>query len=416
MTSVDTAVRRDAPPGVAPAAPRTTGTRVPVRLSLLALALGGFGIGTTEFATMGVLPNVAGDLSVSIPAAGHLVSAYALGVVVGAPLFAVLTARVPRKALLLGLLAAFTLFNGASAVAPGYGWLFAARFASGLPHGAFFGIGAIVAASLVPPERRSRAISMMMLGLTVANIAGVPLSTLLGQHLGWRSTYATVAVIGVLALAAVARLVPRLAALAGAGPRQELGALRRPQVWLTLLVGAVGFGGFFAVYSYISPTLQTLAGYPAAGVPVVLALFGVGMTLGTLVGGRLADWSLPKSIWIGLGCVTTTLLTFPLAAHQPVPAALWVFLLGGSGSLMLPGLQTRLIDVAGHAQSLGAALNHSALNCANALGAFLGGLVLEAGFGYTSPAVVGAGLGAAGLFVFSVSRWVDRRAAAGLTG
>jgi DHA1 family inner membrane transport protein len=148
----------------------------------------------------------------------------------------------------------------------------------------------------------------------------------------------------------------------------------------------------------------------------VLALFGVGMTLGTLVGGRLADWSLPRSIWIGLGCVTTTLLTFPLAAHQPVPAALWVFLLGGSGSLMLPGLQTRLIDVSGHAQSLGAALNHSALNCANALGAFLGGLVLDAGFGYTSPAVVGAGLGAAGLFVFSVSRWVDRRAAAGLTG
>jgi MFS transporter, DHA1 family, inner membrane transport protein len=414
-TSTDADVERDAPPQVT-ATPRAAGGGVPVWLSLLALALGGFGIGTTEFASMGVLPNVAGDLGVSIPSAGHLISAYALGVVVGAPLFAVLTARVPRKALLLGLLAAFTVFNGASAVAPGFGWLFAARFASGLPHGAFFGIGAIVAAALVPPERRSRAISMMMLGLTVANIAGVPLSTWLGQRLGWRSTYATVAVIGVLALAAVARLVPRVAAQTGASPVQELGALRRPQVWLTLLVGAIGFGGFFAVYSYISPTLQTAAGYPAAAIPAVLALWGVGMTLGTIAGGRLADWSLPKSIWIGLGCVTGTLLTFPLASHQPVLASCWVFLLGASGSLMLPGLQTRLIDVAGHAQSLGAALNHSALNIANALGAFLGGLVLDAGFGYTSPALVGAGLGPGGLFVFSVSRRVDRRAAAGTTG
>ena len=216
---------------------------VPVWVSLLALALGGFAIGTTEFASMGVLPDIAGDLGVSIPQAGHAITAYALGVVIGAPTFAILGARLPRKGLLLVLMAALTVANLASAMAPTFESLVVARFASGFPHGAYFGIGAVLASSLVPRHRRARAVAMTMMGLTVANVVGVPLTTLLGQWLGWRSTYATVVVIGVLTLVAIELLVPRVMAHDGASPRQELSALRLPQVWLTLLVGAVGFGG-----------------------------------------------------------------------------------------------------------------------------------------------------------------------------
>ncbi len=381
----------------------------PVGISLLALALGGFAIGTTEFATMGILPEVAGDLGATIPEAGHLISAYALGVVVGAPLLAVLAARMPRKALLLALMSAFTLGNLLSAVAASFPLLVVARFASGLPHGAYFGISAVVAASLVAPERRARAVAGVMLGLTVANIVGVPFSTMVGQALGWRSTYWTVAVVGALAVLAVARVVPRVAAHPGAGMRQELGALGRPQVWLTLLVGAVGFGGFFAVYSYIAPTMTEVAGIPAAGVPVILALFGVGMTAGTIIGGRLADRSLSGTIAGGLTTSTAFLLLFTVTAHHPVTAAVTVVLLGASGSTMIPALQTRLMDVAGDAQSLAATMNHSALNLANALGAWLGGLVIAAGLGYTAPAVVGAVLAVAGLLVLTVSLAMERR-------
>lgn len=394
-----------------PAAPPRT--PVPVWASLSALALGGFGIGTTEFATMGVLPDVTGDLGATIPQGGHLVSAYALGVVVGAPLLAVLAARLPRKMLLLALMAAFTVGNALSALAPGFGALEIARFASGLPHGAYFGIASIVAASLVPPGRRARAVARVMLGLTVANIVGVPLATTLGQTAGWRSTYWAVSGIGVLALVAVARLVPRVAALPGASPRRELGALRRPQVLLALLVGAVGFGGFFAVYSYITPTLTEVSGFGAAGVPVALALFGLGMTVGTELGGRLADrWSVVPTIYAGMAASGVVLLLFTVTAHHPVTAAVTVFFIGASGSTALPALQTRLMDVAGDAQSLAAAGNHAALNVANALGAFLGGLVLAAGYGYTAPALVGAVLAAAGLGVMLFSRRVELRGTA----
>ena len=248
-----------------------------------------------------------------------------------------------------------------------------------------------------------------MLGLTVANIVGVPFSTMVGQALGWRSTYWTVAVVGALAVLAVARVVPRVAAHPGAGMRQELGALGRPQVWLTLLVGAVGFGGFFAVYSYIAPTMTEVAGIPAAGVPVILALFGVGMTAGTIIGGRLADRSLSGTIAGGLTTSIAFLLLFTVTAHHPVTAAVTVVLLGASGSTMIPALQTRLMDVAGDAQSLAATMNHSALNLANALGAWLGGLVIAAGLGYTAPAVVGAVLAVAGLLVLTVSLAMERR-------
>ena len=387
---------------------------VPVWLSLTALAVGGFGIGTTEFATMGVLPDVAGDLGATIPEGGHLVSAYAVGVVVGAPVLAVLGARLPRKALLLALMAAFTLANGLSALAPTFGTLVLARFASGLPHGAYFGVAALVAASLVPPGRRARAVARVMLGLTVANVVGVPLATLLGQQLGWRSTYWSVTVIGVLALAAVARAVPETALQDGAGARQELGALRRPQVWLTLLVGAAGFGGFFAVYSYISPTLTEVSGYAESGVPVVLALFGIGMTVGTELGGRLADWSVVRTMYLGLGSTAVVLAAFPVTARGVVSAGLSVLLISVTGSLCLPALQTRLMDVAGDAQTLAAAGQHAALNVANALGAWLGGVVIAAGLGLTAPAVVGALLAVVGLGVLTASTVLEQRGARGV--
>jgi DHA1 family inner membrane transport protein len=385
------------------------GRQVPVQVSLLALALGGFAIGTTEFASMGVLPDIAGSLDVTIPAAGHAITAYALGVVVGAPAFAVLGARLPRKAFLLALMAAISLANLASALAPTFPLLVLARFASGLPHGAYFGIAAVVASTLVPPQRRARAVALTMAGLTVANVVGVPLTTLLGQAFGWRSTYVTVVAIGLLTLLAVELLVPRVMAHEGASPRQELSALRLPQVWLTLLLGAVGFGGLFAVYSYITPTLTEVAGFPKAGVAVAIALFGVGMTLGNLVGGRLADWSVVRTLVIAPTAVIVVQLSFVLTAHTVVTAAATLFLLGLVSSASIPALMARLLDVSRDGKALAATLNHSSLNVANALGAWLGGLVIAAGLGYTAPAVVGAALSALGLGVLAWSVALERR-------
>ncbi len=422
--TADVTARRDsatdlaAPPtdlGAPPAGPtdpsEAARRAAPVWLAIAALAVGGFGIGTTEFATMGVLPDLTRDLGATVPQGGHLVSAYAVGVVVGAPTLAVLGARLPRKALLLALVAAVLTGNLLSAVAPTFDTLAAARFVSGLPHGAYFGIGAVVAASLVPPDRRARAVARMMLGLTVANIVGVPLATVLGQHLGWRSTYGSVVVISALALVAIARFVPAVPAAEGAGPRRELGALARPQVWLTLLVGAVGFGGFFAVYSYITPTLVEETGLGVAAVPLALALFGVGMTVGNEIGGRLADWSVVRSLYIGMVAVSVVLFAFSVMVHTVVGAMVGVFLIAAAGSSSIPALQTRLMDVAGDAQSLAAAGNHAALNLGNALGAFLGGLVITAGYGYTAPALVGGVLALCGVVVLTVSQLLERRTA-----
>lgn len=376
------------------------------------MALGGFAIGTTEFASMGVLPDIARDLDVSIPTGGHAITAYALGVVVGAPLFAVLGARVQRRRLLLGLMVAIGVGNLLSALAPTFPLLVGARFLSGLPHGAYFGMAALVASAIVAPARRARAVATTMTGLTVANIVGVPLTTWVGQALGWRSTYVIVVVIAALTVAAVKLAVPRVHAEPDASRRRELSALRRPVVWLTLAVGAIGFGGFFAVYSYIAPTLTEVAGYRDAQVPIVLALLGVGMTAGTILGGHLADWSILRTMVLGAVLTIAALLTFTVTAHGVVTSAVTALVLGLVMSLSLPALTTRLLDVSGHGKGLAATLHHSALNVANALGAWLGGLVIAAGFGYTSPAVVGAVLSAAGLVVLAVSVVVERREAA----
>jgi DHA1 family inner membrane transport protein len=377
--------------------------------AILALALGGFAIGTTEFVTMGLLPDVAADVGIDIPSAGHLISAYALGVVIGAPVLAALGTRLPRRGLLLGLMAAFTVGNVLTALVPGYGSLLAARFLAGLPHGAYFGVASLVAASLVAARLRGRAVSSVMLGLAVANLAGVPAATWLGQHLGWRSAYWAVVVIALLTIAAVTAVVPSSPGRSEATIRSELGALRRPQVLLTLTVAVVGFGGMFAVYSYIAPLVTDVTGMSRATIPLVLLAFGIGGVLGTALGGRLADRALFASLVGAMVATGLLLASVPVAAQAPAGVVTVVFLLSVSASVLVVCLQLRLMEVAGDAQMLGAALNHSALNAANALGAWLGGLVIAAGLGYTAPSIVGAALAAAGLVALSASAVLRRR-------
>lgn len=375
----------------------------------LALAVGGFGIGTGEFVMMGLLPSVATEFGVSIPSAGHAVSAYALGVVVGAPLIAVIAARWSRHRLLLALMGFFALGNLVSAMAPGYGALIVIRFLTGLPHGAYFGVASLVAASLAPANERARAVGRMMLGLTGATLAGVPLATWIGQMLGWRAAYVLVGALGVLACGLIVGWVPRDRPLLGASPARELSALASKQVWFTLGVGSIGFGGLFCVYSYITPTLTQVSGLALGHVPLVLALFGIGMILGNLGGSWLADRALLPSIAVLLVWNAVVLGMFSLAAHRASTAAVCVLLVG-TGVAIVPALQVRLMDVADNAQTLAASLNHSAFNVANAMGAWLGGMAIASGLGWDSTGWVGALLALAGLLIFAVSL-VDRRLA-----
>ncbi|GAA4394617.1 MFS transporter [Tsukamurella soli] len=378
-----------------------TGRSTRSGLPLLALALGGFGIGTTEFVAMGLLPDIAGDLGVSEPTAGHVIAAYAAGVVVGAPLIATVFARVPRRILLIALMVAFTVGNGLSAVAPSYPLLMAARFLAGLPHGAYFGVAALVAAHLVGPDGRGRAVGRVMLGLSVANVVGVPIATWIGDDLGWRWALALVVVIGIATVAAIAAWLPHVDVPAS-NPVAELGALRNPQVWFALGTGVVGFGGMFAVYTYLSTTLTTVTGLSQATVPLALAVYGVGMVAGNTAGGVAADRSVSRTLVAGLVAIALVMLAFAGLVHIAAAAFVVVFLVGFTGAGMLPALQTRLMDVAGEAQTLAATMNHSALNIANALGALLGGAVIEAGWGYPATGLVGAVLAVGGLVVVGV--------------
>lgn len=369
------------------------------RAALFALALGGFGIGTTEFATMGLLPEIAADLDVSIPTAGHAITAYALGVVVGAPVLAALGARADRRRLLLVLMVAFTVGNVLSAFAPTAETLVVARFVAGLPHGAFFGVGAVMGTAVVGPERRGRAVAAMMTGLTVACAVGVPLSAVVGTAVGWRWAFVGVGVLGVATLAALRAWTPSLPPLPGATVRTELAALRNSRLWIAFGAGSIGFGGMFAVYSYVKPLLTEVTGLDVALVPLVLALYGVGMTAGTLLGGRLADRSVLGTVVGGMVATTVVLVVIALVGQYPVPAVASIVLLGVTSQVLGLSLQTRLMDVSPAAPSLGAALCHSALNLGNAAGAFFGGLVIAAGLGYLAPAWVGAGLTVLGLLV-----------------
>ncbi|BBX90752.1 MFS transporter [Mycolicibacterium boenickei] len=407
-TSLERPTTMDGPPSRAVVAPDPA-----VRLlAVFALALGGFGIGTTEFVAMGLLPDIATGFGISEPTAGHVISAYALGVVIGAPVIAALTARWPRKALLLTLMAVFTLGNLASMLAPTYLTLVIARFVTGLPHGAFFGIAALAAAHLMGPQNRAKAVAYVLCGLTVATVLGVPLASWLGQALGWRSAFGLVVGVGLVTLAAQWLWLPtHLRTMHVTSPLTELGALRRPQVWLAVLVGMIGFGGMFAVYTYISTTMTDVTGLPRSMVPVALMVFGLGMVVGNLVGGRLADTSVIRALYLSLGSLAVLLAAFSLGSHSPWTALPLLFGVGVAGSAVGPALQTRLMDVARDAQTLAAALNHSALNIGNATGAWVGGLVIAAGLGYTAPAAAGAILAVGGLVVFTVSVALERRTA-----
>lgn len=381
-------------------------------LALLALAVGAFGIGTTEFIPMGLLPEVADSFSVSIPTAGYVLSVYALGVVVGGPLLAIGGIRVPRKPMLLGLMVLFVAGNVVSAVAPSFGVLLAGRVLAAFAHGAFFGIGAVVAADLVAPHKRAAAIAAMFSGLTASNVVGVPLGTWIGQTYGWRLTFTAVAALGVLAFAGIAALVP---ARAGITPDREapsltaeFAALRNIQVWLAMAMTVLGFGGVFAAISYIAPMMTDVAGYSEGGVTWLLALFGVGLFTGNLIGGRFADRALMPSLYVSLLGLAATLALFTATAHNKPAAALTLTLIGAFGFATVPPLQKRVMDQAAGAPTLASSGNIAAFNLGNALATWLGGLTIAGGLGYTSPNWVGAVMALAALALAVLSAHLER--------
>ncbi|TYC86086.1 MFS transporter [Novosphingobium sp. BW1] len=377
-------------------------------LVILALAVGAFAIGTTEFAAMSLLPYFARDLGLTDPQAGHAISMYALGVVVGAPIFSVLGARLSRRTMLIGLMAIFAVGNALSAMASSYSTLLIFRFLAGLPHGAFFGVAALVAASLVPAKKRAQAVAKVFLGLTIATIIGVPAANLLGQIVGWRYGFGIVAFLAMATMALVALYAPRHGADPDATPLRELGAFRRPQVLLTLLTGVIGFGGMFCVYTYLASTMIEVTRTPETLVPVVLAVYGVGMTAGNLFWAWLADRDQDRAAITAFVWVAIALALFPLVVENVWLLAFDVLLIGFGGGLGTI-LQTRLMDVAGDAQALAAAAHHSAFNTANALGPWLGGLAITAGLGLPSTGWIGAVLSLGGLAVYLVTLALYRR-------
>lgn len=378
------------------------------RLAEVALALGGFGIGTSEFVIMGLLERVAGDLQVATADVGYAISSYALGVVVGAPLISALAARVPRRLLLIVLMLVFAVGNIASAMATSLWPFVGLRFLAGLPHGAYFGVAALVAAAAVPVEERARAVSRVMLGLTSAIVVGAPLATWIGQWLGWHSAFLGVGMIA-LATAVMIRLwVPRQPHDPNASPKRELSALLKQRVLFTLGVASIGFGGMFSVFSYVVPTLANQAGMAEALGPWVLTVFGIGTIIGNLVGARAAD----KNLITAIPCILVWCLLvqggFYFAANHLVTGLVFVGLVGTSMALG-PALQTRLMDVAGNAQTMAASMNHAAFNCANALGAWLAAVTIKSGAEWSSSGLVGAGLACGGLAVFALGMWQERR-------
>jgi DHA1 family inner membrane transport protein len=371
---------------------------------LVALALGGFGIGLTEFLIAGLLPQVASSLTVSEAAAGWLISGYALSVAVGAIALTAATARLPRKQVLIGLVALFVLGNLLSAVAPNYPVMLLGRIVAALCHGSFFGIGSLVARSLVAPEKKSRAVAVMFAGLTVANVLGVPFGALVGERWGWRAAFWAVTAIGVLALAGIATLVPARAGLVppatgtgGSDPvppsglRAQVRAFRSWQVWLTLTATALGYGGMFGAFSYIAYTFTEVSGFASGDVAWLLMVYGVGLVVGNVVGGRAADRDRDRALVLSLLGLTLTLALFGLLAGSATASVVLVFLMGVTGFASVPGMITRVTDFA-HGAALAASANVSASNVGNALGAWLGGLAITAGLGYTSPLYVGAGI------------------------
>ena len=401
----------------------STASRGAAKRALLSLAIGSFGIGMTEFVVMGLLPDIAGDLLPSLwgrseedalSQAGWLISLYALGVVIGAPTIAGFVARFPRHRVMIVLALALTVFNALTVVLPSFELVAASRLLAGLPHGAYFGIGALVAADVMGPGNRAKGVAFILTGLTVANVVGVPLGTFLGQQWGWRTAFLVVTIVFALATLCIGLFVPQHAGDPARTMRAELGVFRIPQVWFTLAVGAIGFGGFFAVYSYIAPLVTEVARSPEWVVPIVLILMGVGMTAGNLVGGHLADIDLRRTLLLGLAAMAAVLAVLAVLSSWLVTLCVFVVIVGFVSSVLSPTIQTRLMDVAGDNQSIAAALNHSALNIGNSLGAFLGGAVIAAGWGYVAPAWTGAALAAAGLVIALLSYRLEARRSSSL--
>ncbi|MGV2835181.1 MFS transporter [Pseudomonas shirazensis] len=368
-----------------------------------AMALGSFAIGTGEFAIMGLMPDIASNLHLSEPQVGHAISAYALGVVVGAPALAILGAKLLRKHMLLLLMALYAAGNLATALAPSFGGLVAFRFISGLPHGAYFGIAAVVASSMVASNQRAGAVARVMLGLTLAMLLGNPVATLLGQYFGWRSAFLLVGVIALCTIALVWRYVPQRDDEARSDPRKELQAFRLPQVWMALGIAAVGFAGMFCVFSYLAPTMLEVTGTSAQMIPFALAAFGAGGIIGNIAGGKLFDRLQFRAVGLVLLWSIGVLLFFTYAAHALWSVMLGIALVGSMIALAAP-LQIRLMDIAHEAPSLAAASNHAAFNLANALGPWLGGMAITAGLGWTSTGYIGAATALVGLGLYLLAR------------
>ncbi|MGM5068301.1 MFS transporter [Rhodococcus qingshengii] len=381
-------------------------------LGLIALAMGGFGIGLTEFVIMGLLPEVSADFEVTESVAGYLISGYALSVAIGAILLTAAVTRFERKKVLLSLMVLFIIGNLMSALAPSYEVMMGGRIVAALCHGAFFGIGSVVAADMVAPNKRAGAIAMMFAGLTIANVLGVPFGTLLGQQLGWRSTFWAITVIGVIALIGIAALVPTTpASTTGGGLRGELGAFRNKQVWLSIAITILGYGGMFGAFTYIAFTLTEVTGFATSSVPWLLILFGSGLFVGNFLGAKAADRSLTKAlVWI-LAILTVVLIVFAATAESKVMTVIWLFFMGAFGFATVPGLQMRIMNYASAAPTMASGANIAAFNVGNALGAWLGGITIAAGLGFTSPIWMGAAVTVAGLLVLLVAAKIDRPAA-----
>ncbi len=388
---------------------------------LIALALGGFGIGLTEFVITGLLPEVAADYGVTETTAGWLVTGYALAVIVGALGLTAATTRLPRKQVLLGLLVLFVIGNTLSAAAPTYGVMMVGRVVAALCHGAFFGIGSVVASNMVARERRASAVALMFTGLTASNVLGVPFGTFLGQALGWRATFWAIAGIGVVALVGVLVLVPAVRQAEQPSLVRELGAFRSGQVWLSLGITVLGYGGMFGAFTYIAYTLTSVSGFASSTVPWLLVVFGVGLFVGNFVGGKLAARSIDGTLLVVLSALTVVLALFALVATSPALTVVALVLMGAFGFATVPALQTRVMHHADHAPTLASGANIAAFNLGNALGAWIGGLTIAAGLGYTSPIWAGAGITVVSVALTLVAAAAARRhrratAAAGGTG
>lgn len=381
-----------------------------INLGLISLTIGGFVIGMTEFMMMGVLPDVARTLHVSIPTAGHLISIYALGVVIGAPLMVGLTGKFPPKIVLMSLMGMFFVSNTLFAVAPGFGLLMVVRLFAGLPHGAFFGMGAVVASRLAEPGREARAVSVMFAGLTIANIIGVPLGTYIGHHISWRLSFLMIAAISLIATGTIKLWMPVLSAPDNPGFLNSMKVFKKPELWLIIGVSAIGTGGMFAWISYIAPLMTEVAGFSSNVITLIMVIAGIGMAAGNFAGGRLADRYSPLiTTSILLLCMIAALLLFTVVIHLKVAAIFMTFITGAVGFAVIAPMQMLIIQSAKGSEMLASSVLQASANMGNALGAFLGGLPIAAGLGYTSPEFIGAGLAFTGFIFCMLLVWRNKR-------